>query len=103
MAANADVTRTTEGIVVGTAAYMSPEQAEGRPLDARSDIFSFGAVLYEMLSGTRAFAGQTVAQVLSAVLRDDPARFLRRRPPSIGWFDGACQRTRAIGSRRCRR
>ena len=52
---------------------MSPEQAEGRPLDARSDIFSFGAVLYEMLSGTRAFAGHTVAQVLSAVLRDDPA------------------------------
>ena len=72
MAANVDVTRTTEGTVVGTAAYMSPEQAEGRPLDARSDIFSFGAVLYEMLSGTRAFAGQTVAQVLSAVLRDDP-------------------------------
>jgi eukaryotic-like serine/threonine-protein kinase len=71
--ADADVTRTEEGTVLGTAAYMSPEQAEGRPLDARSDIFSFGAVLYEMLSGTRAFAGHTAAQVLSAVLRDDPA------------------------------
>ena len=71
--ADADVTRTAEGTVVGTAAYMSPEQAEGRTLDARSDIFSFGAVLYEMLSGTRAFAGHTAAQVLSAVLRDDPA------------------------------
>jgi len=70
--ADADVTRTLAGTVMGTAAYMSPEQAEGKPLDARSDIFSFGAVLYEMLSGTRAFAGQTSAQVVTAILRDDP-------------------------------
>jgi serine/threonine protein kinase/tetratricopeptide (TPR) repeat protein len=69
---DADVTRTTEGSVVGTAAYMSPEQAMGKPVDARSDIFSFGALLYEMLSGERAFAGDTAAQVLSAVLRDEP-------------------------------
>jgi eukaryotic-like serine/threonine-protein kinase len=68
-----DVTRTTDGVVVGTAAYMSPEQAEGKPLDVRSDIFSFGAVLYEMLSGTRAFAGHTAATALSAILRDEPA------------------------------
>jgi TolB-like protein len=67
-----DITRTVEGTVLGTAAYMSPEQAEGQPLDVRSDVFSFGAVLYEMLSGTRAFAGHTTAQVVSAVLRDDP-------------------------------
>jgi serine/threonine-protein kinase len=76
MTTDADASRTVdgtvEGTVVGTAAYMSPEQAEGKPLDARSDIFSFGAVLYEMLSGTRAFAGDTFAQVVSAVLRDDP-------------------------------
>jgi eukaryotic-like serine/threonine-protein kinase len=68
-----DVTKTSEGTVLGTAAYMAPEQAEGKPLDERSDIFSFGAVLYEMLSGSRAFKGSSSARVLSAVLRDDPS------------------------------
>jgi eukaryotic-like serine/threonine-protein kinase len=68
-----DVTKTTDGAVLGTAAYMSPEQAQGKPLDERSDIFSFGAVLYEMLSGSRAFAGESMADTLSAVLRDDPS------------------------------
>jgi serine/threonine protein kinase len=72
MTSEQDATRTIEGIVAGTAAYMSPEQAEGKPLDARSDVFSFGSVLYEMLSGTCAFGGDTAAQVVSAVLRDDP-------------------------------
>ena len=67
-----DATHTIEGTILGTAAYMSPEQAEGKALDARSDIFSFGAVLYEILSGTRAFHGKSTAAVLSAVLRDDP-------------------------------
>ena len=52
---DSDETATIEGTVMGTAAYMAPEQAEGKPLDARSDIFSFGAVLYELLSGRRAF------------------------------------------------
>ncbi len=68
------LTQTLVGTVAGTPAYMSPEQAEGKPVDARSDVFSFGAVLYEMLSGARAFAGSTSAQVISAVLRDDPPR-----------------------------
>ena len=70
---DSEVTKTIEGTVLGTAAYMSPEQAEGKPLDERSEVFSFGAVLYEMLSGNRAFGGTSTAQVLSAVLRDDPA------------------------------
>jgi eukaryotic-like serine/threonine-protein kinase len=68
----ADTTSTLEGAVMGTPAYMSPEQAQGKPVDVRSDIFSFGAVLYEMLSGRRAFDGPSTAQVISAVLRDDP-------------------------------
>jgi eukaryotic-like serine/threonine-protein kinase len=72
VSADDDVTRTLDGTVLGTAAYMSPEQAEGRPLDARSDIFSFGTVLYEMLSGSRAFGGTTALQVMNAVVRDEP-------------------------------
>ena len=67
-----DATVTGTGTVLGTVAYMSPEQAKGCRLDARSDIFSFGAVLYEMVSGPRAFSGTTTPEVLSAVLRDDP-------------------------------
>ena len=67
-----DATRTIEGTVLGTAAYMSPEQAEGKPLDARSEVFSFGAVLYEMLSGAHAFTGESTVRILSAVLRDEP-------------------------------
>jgi eukaryotic-like serine/threonine-protein kinase len=67
-------TQTIGGAILGTpAAYMAPEQAEGKPLDERSDIFSFGAVLYEMLSANRAFRGSSTAAALSAVLRDDPA------------------------------
>ena len=72
---DADATRTLAGNVIGTPAYMSPEQAAGKPLDARSDVFSFGAVLYELLAGTQAFTGDSTAQVLSAVLRDDPGPF----------------------------
>ncbi|MGA8622918.1 MAG: protein kinase [Candidatus Sulfotelmatobacter sp.] len=64
--------RTASGAVVGTAAYMSPEQAEGRELDARSDIFSFGLVLYEMLSGQRAFRGDSWISTLASILRDEP-------------------------------
>jgi len=68
----AEVERTAEGTIVGTAAFMSPEQAEGKPLDGRSDIFSFGAVLYEMITGQRAFQGPTRVSTLTSVLRDEP-------------------------------
>ncbi|MGO9256287.1 MAG: protein kinase domain-containing protein [Bryobacteraceae bacterium] len=64
--------KTAEGMIVGTFSYMSPEQAEGKKVDARTDIFSFGAVLYEMITGRRAFAGDTMVSILSAIARDDP-------------------------------
>lgn len=64
--------RTAEGKIFGTAAYMSPEQAEGRRVDARSDIFSFGSVLYEMVTGARAFHGESKLSILAAVLNHEP-------------------------------
>ena len=64
--------RTEEGTIVGTTAYMSPEQAEGKRVDTRSDIFSFGAVLYEMVTGRRAFRGDTKLSILSAILKEEP-------------------------------
>jgi serine/threonine-protein kinase len=69
-------TRTTPathaGVILGTAAYMSPEQARGKPLDKRSDIFSFGAVVYECLTGSQAFRGETVSDTLASILKSEP-------------------------------
>jgi serine/threonine protein kinase len=63
---------TDPGKVMGTVGYMSPEQVKGRTVDHRSDIFSFGAILYEMLSGRRAFRGESAAETMSAILKEDP-------------------------------
>jgi serine/threonine protein kinase len=71
-----DITLTSEhtaaGVVMGTASYMAPEQVRGETADPRTDIFAFGAVLYEMLSGVRAFRRDTAAETMTAVLKDDP-------------------------------
>jgi serine/threonine-protein kinase len=74
--------QTQEGAIVGTVAYMAPEQAESRKLDGRADIFAFGAVLYEMISGEQAFQGSSGLATLTAVLRDEP-RELRETVPGV--------------------
>ena len=77
---------TLEGSIIGTASYMSPEQAQGRKVDARSDIFSFGAVLYEMITGVRAFQGESALSTLLAILRDQTkpvAELAPGAPPQI--------------------
>jgi eukaryotic-like serine/threonine-protein kinase len=70
---------TRQGTIVGTTPYMSPEQAEGKEVDARSDIFSFGSLLHEMLTGERAFCGDSTLSTLSAILKDDPTPVSRIR------------------------
>ena len=69
----ATVGGTREGVILGTAAYMSPEQARGKPVDKRSDVWAFGVVLYEMLTGTRPFSGDTLSDTLALVLKFEPA------------------------------
>jgi serine/threonine-protein kinase len=65
---------TRPGVVLGTAAYMSPEQAKGKPVDKRTDIWAFGCILYECLTGKRPFEGETIAEILAAILnRSSPA------------------------------
>ena len=78
---DSDETRTIEGTVMGTAAYMAPEQAEGKPLDERSDMFSFGAVLYELLSGRRAFGGENSISTMAAILHKEPKAL--EAPPAL--------------------
>jgi|SRR6202049_183681 len=69
---DSDATQTLDGTILGTAAYMSPEQAKGEEADARSDVFSFGLVLYEMLSGRQAFAKNSAIETMAAIVRDEP-------------------------------
>jgi serine/threonine protein kinase/Tol biopolymer transport system component len=84
---------TEVGVVLGTAGYMSPEQVRGQVVDHRSDIFSQGAILYEMLSGKRAFEGKTAADTLSAILKEEPAQLSasgRSLPPALGRMVDRC-------------
>ncbi len=72
--------RTSDGTIIGTVAYMSPEQAEGRPVDHRSDIFSFGALLHEMLTGRRAFQGESAVSTMAAILTTEPPALAAQTP-----------------------
>ena len=78
---------TAEGTILGTLQYMSPEQVEGRPADERSDIFAFGTILYEMLSGRRAFAAKSTPGLIGAILRDQPEPITSIRPDVPGAVD----------------
>jgi len=83
---------TRAGIILGTAAYMSPEQASGRPADRRGDVWAFGCVLFEMLTGTRAFPGQGVTETLVAILERQPdwSRLPATTPPHVRWLLERC-------------
>jgi eukaryotic-like serine/threonine-protein kinase len=96
---------TGAGMILGTAAYMSPEQAKGRTVDRRADVWAFGCVLYEMLTGGRAFGGDDVQDTFVAIMRDEPdwARLPASLPPVLGTYIKRClqkdakQRVQAMG------
>ncbi|MFN2632405.1 MAG: protein kinase [Thermoanaerobaculia bacterium] len=79
-AGSGEQARTANGTILGTVSYMSPEQAAGRPLDNRTDIFSLGLVLYELLTGRRAFSGDSVIETLHAIIHDEPRPALDANP-----------------------
>ena len=99
---------TRAGVILGTAGYMSPEQARGGSVDKRSDIWSFGCVLLEMISGARTFAGDTISDTLASILKSDPdwSSLPRTAPPSLTRLLGRClekdrrKRLRDIGEAR---
>jgi hypothetical protein len=101
-------TGTAAGLILGTAAYMSPEQARGKPVDKRADVWAFGALLYEMLTGRRLFAGETVSDVLAAVLTREPdwAALPAATPPAVRRLIARCldrdprKRLRDVGEAR---
>ena len=101
-------TATREGIILGTAAYMSPEQAKGQAVDRRTDIWAFGCVLFEMLAGAPAFRGETMTELLAAVVKDEPdwALLPVDVPEALGALLRRCltkdvrQRLQAIGEAR---
>ena len=81
---SAEQTITEEGRILGTVPYMSPEQAKGKDLDSRSDLFSLGSLLYELITGRRPFQGETVVEVLSSILMEDPVPVTRHDPTLPG-------------------
>src|SRR5215204_6613362 len=83
---------TQAGVVLGTAAYMSPEQARGKVVDRRADVWAFGVVLYEMVTGQRPFKGDDVTDILASVLKDTPAfdALPRSTPPRLRWVLERC-------------
>jgi serine/threonine protein kinase len=84
------ISPTRAGMILGTAAYMSPEQAAGKPVDKRADIWSFGVVLYEMLTGQQLYAGATTAEILASVMKDEPS--LDPLPPAARSIVDRCLR-----------
>jgi eukaryotic-like serine/threonine-protein kinase len=87
------IAKTGEGTILGTVGYMSPEQASGKPVDFRSDQFSFGSILYEMITGKRAFSRNTAVQSLSAIIQEDPepiGNLSPQTPAPIRWIIERC-------------
>jgi predicted Ser/Thr protein kinase len=85
-----EATQTQAGMIMGTAGYMSPEQAKGLPADHRSDIFSFGLVLYEVLAGKNAFTGASSVEVMNAILKEDPPELPEPIAPGLKRIVGHC-------------
>ncbi len=83
---------TAAGTVMGTVGYMSPEQVRAQPLDHRTDIFSFGAILYEMLTGRRPFRGDSHVETMNAILKEDPPEFADINPALPGSLDRIVRR-----------
>jgi serine/threonine-protein kinase len=91
-AATAIKSGTTPGMIIGTANYMSPEQAKGKDVDARTDIFSFGVVLYELISGHLPFEGENALEMIGAILKDEPKPLASDVPTGIQKIIGKCLR-----------
>ena len=83
---------TQQGMIVGTVFYMSPEQALGKPLDARSDIFSLGVVMYEAITGRQPFAGETITETITQIVRDEPAAAAQLNPTISHGFNAIIER-----------
>ena len=99
---------TQAGMILGTAAYMAPEQARGKPVDKRADIWAFGVVFYEMLTGRRAFEGDDVSSILAAVIQSEPrwdgvpasVRTTARELPREGSEEAAARHRRRLEAAR---